>query len=160
MPCIPRAFCSVCAALICLDCCPNHTAAHHPGTNAVLVEVLIKLSFLFLVPCTILIGLTFLSFLLSLLACSQVVMVEGFPALTHRDVRTNGLGYDWNHIQRVKHDGNTWVMLRSDRPKRAHSELHKRCRCRCPIAPKNTFCSPSCKVSGLQFLNLGLLGWN
>uniref|UniRef100_A0A0E0IPY2 Uncharacterized protein n=1 Tax=Oryza nivara TaxID=4536 RepID=A0A0E0IPY2_ORYNI len=77
-------------------------------------------------------------------------MVEGFPALTHRDMRTNGLGYDWNHIQRVKHDGNTWVMLRRDRPKRSHSGLNKRCRCRCPIAPKNTFCSPSCKVEVIQ----------
>uniref|UniRef100_A0A0E0IPV6 Uncharacterized protein n=1 Tax=Oryza nivara TaxID=4536 RepID=A0A0E0IPV6_ORYNI len=117
MPCIPRVFCSVCATLICLDCCPDHTAVHHPGTNAVLVEV---------------------------------VMVEGFPALTHRSVRTTGMGYDWNHIQRVKYDGNTWVMLRRDRPKKSMCGMHEKCPCGCRISPKNTFCSPSCKVAAIQ----------
>uniref|UniRef100_A0A0E0B846 Uncharacterized protein n=1 Tax=Oryza glumipatula TaxID=40148 RepID=A0A0E0B846_9ORYZ len=117
MPCIPRVFCSVCATLICLECCPDHTAVHHPGTNAVLVEV---------------------------------VMVEGFPALTHRSVRTTGMGYDWNHIQRVKYDGNTWVMLRRDRPKKSMCGMHEKCPCGCRISPKNTFCSPSCKVAAIQ----------
>uniref|UniRef100_A0A0E0B848 Uncharacterized protein n=1 Tax=Oryza glumipatula TaxID=40148 RepID=A0A0E0B848_9ORYZ len=79
-----------------------------------------------------------------------VVMVEGFPALTHRSVRTTGMGYDWNHIQRVKYDGNTWVMLRRDRPKKSMCGMHEKCPCGCRISPKNTFCSPSCKVAAIQ----------
>lgn len=59
--------------LVCVYCCPNHAVAHHPDTNTVLVEGLIKLSSIFsslcaifwinIAPCAIFIGFIFIFYL-------------------------------------------------------------------------------------------------
>uniref|UniRef100_A0A0D9XHX9 Uncharacterized protein n=1 Tax=Leersia perrieri TaxID=77586 RepID=A0A0D9XHX9_9ORYZ len=68
-------------------------------------------------------------------------------ALTHRDVKNHGMGYDWRGIQRVDFEDQTWVMIGEARPRATRRGLRGRCkRCDRLISFKNSFCSPCCKV--------------